>query len=90
MLKLEDGGQPDTTIPPAMLEFMRGWLRLTPGQRDAVALVMCHPGEKLAAIHKQAGDGTTLQAFHRRLMSACETLPYLAGVIRRYRPRSNN
>lgn len=79
---------PPDPVPTGMRDFLTEWLRLTPGQRDAVTLVILHPEEQLTKlIQRSVNPQRTIQAFHNQLLAAARIAPTLKKLISRYRPR---
>ena len=73
----------DSPIPSAMIDFMRSWIRLSAGQRDAVASVLANPGVALNELHRITSSKISYQAFHKKLTEAAEKIPALKDVLAR-------
>lgn len=77
----------DEIFPHELAEFFRDWLQLPQGSRDAVALILANPGQRLGALFASTGEKVSFQAWWSRIKIAKMRLPYLEAILSRNRVR---
>ena len=71
----------EPTPPDSRLaEFMRHWVRMRPGTRDILALLLANPHARRAELARKLGISP--QALHSRLLTAARNIPALRRVLR--------
>lgn len=73
--------QTDPSPPDSRLaEFMRHWVRMRPGTRDILALLLANPHVRRAELARKLSISP--QALHARLLTAARNIPALRRVLR--------